>query len=459
MYSTTTTTGKSATFGNAYTPGLATPNKVYEEVYSEKRIAIQRWLANMVDRETLSLTRLQKTYRSEYLDLYFKFTAIIGNHMFFFSVLPLLHWFGLGVTARGTTYIIMWTVYLTGIAKDYFSAPRPRSPPVQRLSFNSDHSIEYGFPSTHTAYVIATVLYVSSCILEATNSTFAFGLLAFIWFIGASIIIGRVYCGMHTILDVGGGVVMGGAIAWLFINYYPTVDKMMSVNGIEVPLIILLIQFCVIYFHPSCVDECPCYVDNTSAISVFIGGCIGNWQMFKTLGFDYEEKLATTPYGYHDLGFLLTATKVITGVAILVVWKLASKPLMIKIIDKLRSQHFSSHSYEKALSETYTKKYTDALIDSGYISENSPNASPTASKDPAAIDPSEINKMLTKEKKYCGSPCMSMSSESVKAGRYGTYFLIFSSENLSRIPTYFGIGYLAIGIIPIIYEKLGLISP
>ena len=102
--------------------------------------------------------------------------------------------------------------------QDFFCIPRPNAPPLKRITLGSHH-LEYGFPSTHSANAagMAVFLYhsllrwkafisisgspdqwsvlddivMNTYVMESMISIYAF-----------TIIYGRVYSGMHTVLDM-----------------------------------------------------------------------------------------------------------------------------------------------------------------------------------------------------------------------------------------------------------------
>lgn len=76
--------------------------------------------------------------------------------------------------------------------------PRPLSPPVHRLSMSKSTSLEYGFPSTHSTNSISVALFVVAVTCESVSpEARALIKLGAIVYAG-SVVMGRIYCGMHT---------------------------------------------------------------------------------------------------------------------------------------------------------------------------------------------------------------------------------------------------------------------
>ena len=106
--------------------------------------------------------------------------------------------------------------------KDYFCIERPLSPPVRRLLIGSYH-LEYGFPSTHSANAVGMSI-VAYYLLLQIRKTISFlvdfnmvepqSWTAFlssppfaelvILFYAFTVIYGRVYLGMHSVIGLFG---------------------------------------------------------------------------------------------------------------------------------------------------------------------------------------------------------------------------------------------------------------
>jgi dihydrosphingosine 1-phosphate phosphatase len=94
-------------------------------------------------------------------------------------------------------------VFFTGMVKDFFCLPRPLSPPLQRITMSGLTALEYGFPSTHSANAVSVALFCLSAI-EKSDTGFTpmgkIGLQCLAWIYAASVVMGRIYCGMHGFL-------------------------------------------------------------------------------------------------------------------------------------------------------------------------------------------------------------------------------------------------------------------
>ena len=94
-------------------------------------------------------------------------------------------------------------VFFTGMVKDFLCLPRPLSPPLQRITMSGLTALEYGFPSTHSTNAISVALYCLTLLdssdhgFSAVNKTI---LQSIIWLYAFSVVMGRIYCGMHGFL-------------------------------------------------------------------------------------------------------------------------------------------------------------------------------------------------------------------------------------------------------------------
>src|SRR5687768_3945350 len=102
-------------------------------------------------------------------------------------------------------HILALGVFWSGFVKDFFSLPRPLSPPLHRITMSGSVALEYGFPSTHSANAVSVAVYGLMMLRDPDNPlnpTIKFGLEALSYFYAVSIVFGRLYCGMHGFLDV-----------------------------------------------------------------------------------------------------------------------------------------------------------------------------------------------------------------------------------------------------------------
>ncbi|KAF3401123.1 hypothetical protein DPV78_005826 [Talaromyces pinophilus] len=283
--------------------------------------------------ETPYLAWFQDRVRSPMLDSYFAFTANLGTHTFFTVFLPVLFWCGYPSLGRGMVNVLAAGVFFSGFIKDLLCLPRPLSPPLQRITMSGSAALEYGFPSTHSTNAVSVAIYLLSLLWSDTTLSppIKFASEAALYLYALSIIIGRLYCGMHGFLDVIIGSGLGALIAWFQIVYGPALDAwIVAASGKEVFLLILVVLV-LIRIHPEPADDCPCFDDSVSFAAVFIGCQVAAWDLSKSTIASAELTPDTIPYRL-DIGWFKTIMRFVIGVLIIFAWREFTKPLLLRVL-------------------------------------------------------------------------------------------------------------------------------
>ncbi|KAI0162815.1 PAP2 superfamily protein [Pestalotiopsis sp. NC0098] len=290
------------------------------------RYDLRQRLLPLIRWETPYLALLQEALRTPFFDSYFAITANLGTHTFFMIGLPILFWCGYPSFGKGLVHILAAGVFFTGFVKDFFSLPRPLSPPLHRITMSGSAALEYGFPSTHSANAVSVAVY-GILMLHSPDNTLQpntkFGLEALAYFYTVSIIFGRLYCGMHGFLDVIIGSVMGAVISLIEFYYGPAIEMYLREQAVTGVLVLALIIVVLIRVHPEPADDCPCFDDSVAFAGVVIGVEIGTWHFSNTLfgliAFDLEA-----------LGWPKVIVRILIGVFCVVAWREVAKPALLK---------------------------------------------------------------------------------------------------------------------------------
>ncbi|KAJ2849702.1 Long-chain base-1-phosphate phosphatase [Coemansia brasiliensis] len=391
-------------------PGRATafikaPESAYQTVYSPTRQYLRHLVAKEVEREIPLLAAIQHRFRTSFLDQFFVYSGMLGNHSFFMLALPFLHIFGLGKFARGLSFVVLWSIYFSGIAKDYISAPRPKNPPVVQITRSPAHTLEYGFPSTHTTYVLATITYISYFMLNVWETPLIWAIC--LWICGLIIVVGRIYCGLHSFIDVAGGAIIGILEALAFIGFYDHLDNLFPTTA--GPLYMSAILYVALTTLPRSLDLCPCCIDTVCATSVTLGLSFGCWG-YARMPFLWHNGRSDYIAWDHTLTLWQNFIRCAISLVLVVVWKIVSKPLMISVVKLL-------------------------FPNIGIASKHAKGMDDNAAKNNAFVVPSPSN---------------------IKCGRYGSYALMVTHENLARIPIYCGISLMVCVVSPICFYLLGI---
>lgn len=191
-------------------------------------------------------------------------------------------------------------------------------------------ALEYGFPSTHSTNAVSVAVY-SLAILNSSEVPLSpqvnIGLQALTYVYVVSVVLGRLYCGMHGFFDVVIGCVLGALIGFLQFAYENTFeDSLVSVNGSHLLLLILAVVVSV-RVHPEPADDCPCFDDSVAFAGVLIGTEAAYWHCAKD-GLIWADPSV----GYEESGIGKRAVRIVLGVAIIFVWREVMKPSLLRIL-------------------------------------------------------------------------------------------------------------------------------
>ncbi|KAI0830440.1 PAP2-domain-containing protein [Hypoxylon sp. FL0890] len=298
----------------------------YKRALPKWRYDLRQRALPLVRWETPYLAWLQATLRSPALDSYFAITANLGTHTFFMIGLPILFWCGNGSFGKGIVHILATGVFFTGFVKDFFSLPRPLSPPLHRITMSGSAALEYGFPSTHSANAVSVAVYGILC-LHSPDSSFQPGtqraLEALAYFYAISIVFGRLYCGMHGFVDVVVGSIMGAVISLIEFHYGPALNAYLLANSWTSLCTLLLVIIILIRVHPEPADDCPCFDDSVAFAGVMMGLEIGTWRFGRS-------SFSDIPFDLAALGWFVVVSRILFGVLVIFAWREIAKPSLLK---------------------------------------------------------------------------------------------------------------------------------
>ncbi|PTB66435.1 hypothetical protein BBK36DRAFT_65984 [Trichoderma citrinoviride] len=305
----------------------------YKKALPKWRYTLRHQALPLIRWETPYLAALQAKLRTPALDSYFAITANLGTHTFFMIFLPMLFWGGYPAFAKGLVHILALGVFWTGFVKDFYSLPRPLSPPLNRITMSGSAALEYGFPSTHSANAVSVAVY-AVLHLRSPDNTFSdttkllLEILAY--FYAVSIVFGRLYCGMHGFLDVIVGSIMGAGITILEDYYGPPLDTAMQHGSWLVPFITGLVVVIFVRIHPEPADDCPCFDDSVAFAGVVIGLEAGTWTVGRTFLAQAESSMGALPWAW-----CVIAARMVVGIVAIFVWRETMKPTLLKALPHL----------------------------------------------------------------------------------------------------------------------------
>ncbi|KAH3678523.1 hypothetical protein WICMUC_001540 [Wickerhamomyces mucosus] len=391
---------------NQYDDSGNYPHIHYKTRINPLRYKARQFLLPFIRAETERLYNIQTSMRSDFLDFYFPYTANLASHTFYVLTLPLPIWFGYGKITRDLVFILGYGIYFTGFVKDFCCLPRPRSPPLHRITLSGYTAKEYGFPSSHSANATAFSLLMASLVLQNydsfQNCLWLYLSLVAIAAYYFSLVIGRIYCGMHGFLDIIVGAVIGALCLLIRSLTADWWDHFITNSSIFAPILAVLINYSLIYFHISPVDDCPCFDDSIAFIGVIMGLEISSW-VYANYFVPYGFENIYIPYCFEELGVIKSALRVTVGLILVVIWKELSKPFLFKLFSPIYRKFVKDDKemarFNRIRSRTLSK---DEKI--GNVKEFIQNLSQTDKKDTigpqSAIDLTELDELQSHSDYY-----------------------------------------------------------
>ena len=232
-------------------------------------------------------------------------------------------------------HILASGVFFSGFIKDLLCLPRPLSPPLHRITMSNSAALEYGFPSTHSTNAVSVAVYILLMLQSAPESMkpmTKMGLQIGACCYAGSIVLGRVYCGMHGFFDIVIGSLLGAALSIAEVVFMDQFDELVYSGSSKTLFIVILIVMVLVRIHPEPADDCPCFDDSVSFAGVFAGVELGSWMFARTeLSWDIPVP-ATVPFELEKLGLVVAILRIALGVACIIVWKEYSKKILLRIL-------------------------------------------------------------------------------------------------------------------------------
>ena len=196
-------------------------------------------------------------------------------------------------------------------------------------------ALEYGFPSTHSTNAVSVAVY-SLFLLSGSDSAVQPELKILLQILSScyatSIILGRLYCGMHGFLDVLVGSGLGALLSALQYWYGESFDHFIHTGSFEALIIVILVVLVLVRLHPEPADDCPCFDDSVAFAGVIIGVESGNWHFARSDLAWNEPVFATVPFSLGTLGWSRTLARIVIGVLMIFAWREIMKPALLKAL-------------------------------------------------------------------------------------------------------------------------------
>ncbi|KAI4300653.1 hypothetical protein L6164_034004 [Bauhinia variegata] len=333
------------------------------------RSFLQPWVSHHVETGIPIILQIQ-SYRLGFLDALFSGLSCVVSVPFYTAFLPLLFWSGHGKLARQMTLLMASCDYLGNCIKDVVSAPRPASPPVRRVTTTKDeedNASEYGLPSSHTLNTVCLSGYLLHYVLIHTQIQGAY-----VNFLGVSLAcllvaligLGRIYLGMHSLVDVLGGLLLGlGVLAlWLTVDEY--IDSFV-VSGQNVTSFWAALSFLLLFAYPTPELPTPSFEYHTAFNGVAFGIVAGIQQTYHQFHHDSVQRLFSP-----ELTMLAFVGRMLLGIPTILVVKFCSKALAkwtLPVLSSTLGIPIKSTAYIPTLNGSIKTKSPDKLKQGGYL--------------------------------------------------------------------------------------------
>ena len=194
-------------------------------------------------------------------------------------------------------------------------------------------ALEYGFPSTHSTNAVSVAVY-ALFMLSSPDSSVHPNLKVTLQIASCcyatSIILGRLYCGMHGFFDVLVGSSLGAFLSIIQCLFGEDFDYVVHTESWKPLAIVVLITLVLVRIHPEPADDCPCFDDSVAFAGVVIGVEIGNWHFGHSGHAWGAPAFATVPYRLDTLGWARTVARIAIGVVAVFAWREVMKPTLLR---------------------------------------------------------------------------------------------------------------------------------
>ncbi|KAF8398550.1 hypothetical protein HHK36_017480 [Tetracentron sinense] len=333
------------------------------------RSLTQPWVTRHVITGTPLILQIQ-SFQHGFLDVLFSGLSCVVSVPFYTAFLPLLFWSGHGKLARQMTLLMAFCDYIGNFIKDLLSAPRPSSPPVRRVTATKDekeNALEYGLPSSHTLNTVCLSGYLLHYVLSYDQNkdvTLVLAGVTIALLLVGLIGIGRIYLGMHSLVDVLGGLAVGLVILafWLMVDEY--VDGFI-VSGQNVTSFWAALSFLLLFAYPMPELPTPSFEYHTAFSGVALGIVSGVHQTY--LQFHHKD----VPHIFSpQLTLPIFVGRMLVGLPTILIVKFCSKALtkwILPLVSNALGIPIRSTCYIPELHGSDIGKKSDDRRQSGYI--------------------------------------------------------------------------------------------
>lgn len=338
-------------------------------VTQKLRSFTQPWVSRHVRTGTPLILQIQK-FQHGFLDALFSGLSCVVSVPFYTAFLPLLFWSGHVRLARQMTLLMAFCDYLGNCIKDSVSAPRPSCPPVRRVTATKDekeNAMEYGLPSSHTLNTVCLSGYLLHYVLSYAHDRDAVMILAgvgMVCLLVALIGTGRIYLGMHSLVDIIGGLAIGLAILAFWLTMHEYVDNFI-VSGQNVTPFWAALSLVLLFAYPTPEFPTPSYEFHTAFNGVALGIVSGIQQTYHQFHHEDVSRIFTP-----QLSIPAFIGRMLIGIPTILLVKFCSKALakwILPVVSNTLGIPIRSTIYVPSLKGSVSGKKSDESKQLGYI--------------------------------------------------------------------------------------------
>ncbi|KAG9449623.1 hypothetical protein H6P81_009588 [Aristolochia fimbriata] len=298
----------------------------YLNLTKKIRFLLQPTVTRLVIEDTPFILKVQALQHGA-LDAFFSVISCVVSVPFYTAFLPLLFWSGHSKLARQMTLLMAFCDYVGNSVKDLVSAPRPSSPPVRRITATKDekeNALEYGLPSSHTLNTVCLSGYLLLYMLSYNSPTDYVvrlaGIIIVCFFVGL-IGFGRIYLGMHSLVDVLGGLALGLLILSFWLLVHDDIDDFI-ISGQNVTSFWAALSFLLLFAYPTPELPTPSFEYHAAFSGVALGIVSGVQQTYYQFHHDKVPKILDP-----DFTLQCFLGRMAVGIATILIVKFCSKAL------------------------------------------------------------------------------------------------------------------------------------
>ncbi|XP_026662379.1 lipid phosphate phosphatase delta-like isoform X2 [Phoenix dactylifera] len=210
--------------------------------------------------------------------------------------------------------------------QDVVSAPRPSSPPVRRVTATKDekeNAMEYGLPSSHALNTVCLSGYLLHYALThgvQNGVTVAVGF-ALVFTLVMIIGIGRIYLGMHSLIDVVSGISFGLVILAFWLTIHGYVDDFI-ISGQNVTSFLASLSLLLCFAYPTPEFPTPSFEYHTA----FVGAAFGIVSGIRQTYFHFHHEGVPRIFS-PQIPLLVFLGRMLVGISTILMVKFCSKAI------------------------------------------------------------------------------------------------------------------------------------